>query len=115
MLARGDVAAVRAPGRVVEQLERLAGDGAGAGAVGVHHPDIVAATAIRGEGDQPAVGGETRLHVERQAGSDPGRAAAADRHGVDVAEQVEGDSAAVGANVDVHPGAFGDVDRHLPD
>ncbi len=41
------------------------------------------------------------------------RLAAADRHDVNVAEQVEGDLAAVGRDVEVHPRALGDVDRHV--
>ena len=40
-------------------------------------------------------------------------AAAADRHRVDVAEQVEHDLPAVGADVHVHPRAFGRVEREL--
>ena len=47
MLAGGDEAPVRAPRRVVEQGEGL-GDRAWRRAVGVHHPDIVAAAAVRG-------------------------------------------------------------------
>ena len=113
MLARRDEAAVRAPGRIVQEGEGLGGDGAGTGAVDVHHPDIVAAATVRGEGELAAVGREARLHVEGEAGSDPGRPAAGDRHGVEVAEQVEGDRPPVRADVDVHPGAFGNIDRNL--
>ena len=113
MLARGDILAVGAPGRRVEQAEGLARDRPRARAVGVHHPDIVAAAAVRGEGDQPPVGREARLHVEGEARADPRRPPAGDRHGVDVAEQVEGDRPPVRADVDVHPGALVDVDRHL--
>ena len=109
MLARGDILAVRAPGRRVQQAEGLPGDRARARSVGVHHPDIVAAAAVRGEGDQPPVGREARLHVEGEARGDPRRRPARDRHGVDVAEQVEGDRPPVRADVDVHPGALVDV------
>ena len=113
MLARGDILAVAAPGRRVEQAESLVGDLARAAAVDVHHPDIVAAAAVRGEGDEPAIGREARLHVEGEARGDPGRMPAGDRHGVDVAEQVEGDRPPVRADVDVHPGAFVHVELDL--
>ena len=36
-----------------------------------------------------------------------------DRHDIDVAEQVEGDLAAVGRDVERHPGAAARVDRHV--
>ena len=114
VLARGDILPVRAPGRRVEQPEILAGDLAGAGAVGVHHPDIVAAAPVRGEGDHLPVGREARLHVEGEARGDPPRRPAGNRHGVDIAEQVEGDRPPVRADVHVHPGALGHVHRHLP-
>ena len=111
MLPGGDEAAVGAPGRVVEERERLLGDLPLARAVRVHDPDIVAASSIRSEGDLPTVRREARLHLERQAARDPGRPAAGDRHGIDVAEQIEGDRPPVGADIDVHPCPFGRVDR----
>ena len=114
MLARGDIPAVRAPGRGIEQFEIFARDRARAGAVGVHHPDIVAAAAVRSEGDQPPVGREARLLVVGEPRGDPGRSAAGDRHRVDVAEQVERHRAPVGAHVDVHPRSLTDPDRDLP-
>src|SRR5205085_4417047 len=83
MLARRYILPVRAPRRRVEQAEILARDLAGAAAVRVHHPDIVADAPVRGEGDELAVGREARLHVERQPGSDPPWRPAGDRHGVD--------------------------------
>ena len=110
MLARGDEASVGAPRRRVGEGEALLGDLARAGAVRVHHPDIVAAAAIGGEGDLPPVGRKGRLMVEGQAGGEPPRGPAADPHDVDVAQHVEGDGAAVGTDVQVHPRALGRVD-----
>ncbi len=114
MLLGGDEAAVRAPRRLVEEPEILLGQLALVRAVDVHDPDIVAAAAVRGEGDAAAVGRETRLLLVGEAFGDPGRSAAGDRQGVNVAEQVEGDEAPVAGNVDVHPGAVVDVYGNLP-
>ena len=41
------------------------------------------------------------------------RLAAGDRHRVEIAEEVEDDLLAVGADVEAHPRPFGDVDRHV--
>ena len=64
MLARGDELAVRAPGRIVEEGEAFLGQLAFAGTVRVHDPDIVAAAAIRGEGDLASVGREAGVGFE---------------------------------------------------
>src|SRR6185369_2285194 len=108
-----DEAAVSAPGRLIEQAEVLLGHLALVGPVEVHHPDVVAAAAVGGEGDALSVRREARLHFPGQALGDPCRRPARDRHGVDVAQKVEGDRLPVRADVDVHPGAFVDVDRRL--
>jgi hypothetical protein len=113
MLARGDEAPVGAPSRRVHERKGLVGDGASACSVRAHHPDIVPAAAVGGVSDAAAVGGEARLMLEGEAGADPPRSPAFDRQGVDVAEQVEGDGAAVGADVHIHPCAFGNVDADL--
>src|SRR3546814_9920013 len=81
MLARGDIFPVRTPGRIVEEGELLLGQLAPVGAVRVHDPDIVAAAAIRREGDLAAVGRKAGLHFIRYAGGDAGRRAARDRDG----------------------------------
>jgi hypothetical protein len=115
MLARRDILPVGAPGRRVQQAEGLARDLTDPRPVRVHHPDIVAAAPVRGEGDELPVRREAGLHVEGEAGADPPRRAAGDRHNVNVAEQVEGDRPPVRADVNVHPRALIDLDRHLPE
>src|SRR5690606_25472405 len=106
VLAGDDVLPVRRPGRVVEQAEVLFGHLARITAVGGDGPDVVAAAAVGGEGDAAAVRRPARLHVPGAAGGDAGGGAAADRHAVEIAEQREHQLAAVGRDVDVHPGAF---------
>ena len=108
-----DVLAIRAPACLVEQAEALIGELALVAAVAVHDPDVVAAAAVGREGDPPAIGGETRLGFVRQAFGDPRRRTPADRHCVDVAQQVEDQGPPVGADIQVHPGAFLDRNRHL--
>ncbi len=109
MLAADDELAVRRPFGLVDQAEGLGRDGLGVRAVAVHHPDVVAAAPVGGEGDAAAVGRIARLHVPGDAAGDGARLAAADRHDIDVAQQVEDDLLAVRADVDRHPGALGDV------
>ncbi len=113
VLFRRDEAAVGAPRRLVEEAEVLLGHLALVGPVDVHHPDVVAAAAVGGEGDALAVGREARLGLIGQPLGDPRRRPAGDRQGVDVAQQVEGDGPPVGADVEIHPGAFVDLDRDL--
>uniref|UniRef100_A0A0N4Z2Z0 BON domain-containing protein n=1 Tax=Parastrongyloides trichosuri TaxID=131310 RepID=A0A0N4Z2Z0_PARTI len=110
VLAPDDELAVRRPGGGVQQAEGLAGHLARVGAVAVHDPQVVAARAVRGEGDETAVRRIARLHVPGDARGDGAGFAAADRHHIDVAQQVEDDLAPVGADVQRHPGAFVDVD-----
>ena len=113
VLLGDDVLPVRAPARLVEQAEALVGQLALVAAVAVHDPDVVAAAAVGGEGDPLAIGREARLGFVGQAFRDPGRRAAADRHGIDVAQEVEGHCLPVRADIEVHPGAFLDRDRHF--
>ena len=108
-----DELAVRAPAGLVEQAEVLLGHLPLVAAVQVHHPDVVATAAIRREGDALSVGRETGLLVIGQAFGDAGRRPARDRHGVDVAQQIEGDQLAVPRDIDVHPGAVVDRDGDL--
>jgi hypothetical protein len=113
VLARRDILSVGGPGRAVQKLEILARDLAPVLAVGVHHPDVVAAAAVGRVGDLPAVRREARMAVERQPVGDARRAAARDGDGVDIPEQVEGDRSPVGADVEVQPRPFGNVDVDL--
>ncbi len=113
VLAGDDVLAVRRPGRAVEQPERLLGDGVDVGAVVVHHPDVVAAPLVAGEGDRLAVRAVARLHLPGDVMGERLGLAAGDRHGVEIAQQIEGDLPAVRADVEAQPGPLGDVDRHL--
>ncbi len=113
VLARDDVVAVRRPGRLVQQAEGLLGHRVGVGAVAVHDPDIVAAAPVGGVGDPAAVGGVTGLHVPGHAGGQGLGFAAGDGDRVDVAQQVEGDLLAVGADIEGQPGAGLDVDLRL--
>ena len=76
------------------------------GAVGAQHPQILAATAVGDEDDFTAVGTVARLALEGGAGQERGRGAACDGEGVEVAEQVEDEGGAVGADVDRDPRAF---------
>ena len=114
MLLGDDEAAVGAPARLVEQAEVFLGQLALVAAIQIHQPDIVAAAAIRHEGNALAVGREARLLFIGEALGDPRRGAAGDRHGIDVAEQVEREHRAVARHVDVHPAPLADRDRHLP-
>ncbi len=115
VLARRDVLAVGRPGRRVEQAEVFLRDGLGVGAVGVHHPHVVAAARIADVGDAPAVRRPARLHLERDGMGQRHGLAAGDRQRVEVAQQVEHQALAVGADVHRHPGAGArvDVDRGL--
>ena len=113
MLLGDDVFAVGAPARLVEKAEILLRHLTLVVAIDVHDPNVVPPSPIRGEGDAAAVGRKARLHFPRQPLGDAARRAAGDGHGVDVAEQGEDQRAAVGRDVEVHPGALGGADRHL--
>src|SRR5213075_1392131 len=90
-LARDEELAVRRPGRLVEQAERLLRHLLRVRSVAIHDPDVVAAGAVAGEGDPFAVRAVTRLHVPLDARGQRLRFAAGDGNGVDVAEEIEGD------------------------
>src|SRR5688572_20592433 len=116
--ARVDVLAVRRPGRAVDEPALLARDLPGILALGIDRPDVPQPVAIARDCDAPAVRTEAGLHVERRAAGQPGRGrgpAPVDRHDVDVAEQIEYDTPAVRADVDVHPRAFGRLEGQLRD
>ena len=115
MLLRRDVAPVRAPGRLVEEAEILQRNAPFVRPVRIHHPDIVRAVPVRGEGDPAAIGREARLDFPGQPFGDPGGRAARNRHGVDIAEKREGERAPIGRDIDIDPGAFVGADRDLAD
>ena len=115
MLFRHDIIAIGRPARLVEQAELFLGQLALVRPVGIHDPDIVAATAIAGERDARPVGREARLHFPGQPLGDPGWRTARDRHRVAVAQQRESQAAPVGRDVDIHPRAFVGTDWNLPD
>src|SRR6185503_217180 len=106
----------RGPRRAVDEPAPLARDLLRVLPVRIDRPDVPQAVAIARDRDALAVGAEAGLHVEGRAAGDARRlraAAPADRHYVDVAEQIEDDALAVGADVDVHPRAFGRVEGQL--
>jgi hypothetical protein len=72
----------------------------------MHDPDVVAAFAIGNEGDPLAVGRKARLAVEGHAAINQLGFAALDRKRVDVAQEFEGESLAIGRGVERKPGAF---------
>ena len=79
-------------------------DRRGTRAVGVGDPQVLDAGAIGQERDALAVGRPRRLALERQPAHDARGLAAADRHRVEIAQQVEEDRAPIGRHVDLHPG-----------
>src|SRR5690606_27289586 len=89
VLAADDELAVGRPGRGVQKADGLVRHLTRVGAVAVHDPQVVAARAVRGEGDEAAVRRIARLHVPGDARGDGARLAAGDRHHIDVAQQVE--------------------------
>jgi len=82
-------------------------------AIGIHHPDVVAAATIGRERNAPAVGREAGLMLIGEPIGDPRRCAACDRHRVDIAQQIKRDQPPVRRRVDVHPAAFIDCDPYL--
>ncbi|MNQ54653.1 hypothetical protein D3C85_687240 [compost metagenome] len=113
VLAADDELAVRRPVGLGQQAEGLVRHLSGVRPVAIHDPQVVAAAPVRGEGDGAAVRRELGLHVPGHARGDGAGLAAADRHHIDVAQQVEDDFAAVRADVQRHPGALGDVDGRV--
>ena len=71
--------------------------------------DPLAATAVRGEDHAGTVGTEARLSVQGHALGERCSGAAGDRECVEVAEEVEDEGLAVGADVDRHPRALGEA------
>ena len=113
MLLGDDELTVGTPARLVEQAEIFLRQLALVAAVTVHDPDIVAAAAVGDEGDALAIGREARLMLISEPFGDTSGRAARDGHGVDIAEEVEGDRLAVRRDINVHPAAFVDRDRYL--
>ena len=76
----------------------------------VEHLDLVAAAAVRREGDPLPVAAVSRGQVPGSPRGEGDGLAARDRHLVDRAEEVEDDGGAVGRDVDAHPCAFSGVE-----
>ena len=105
-LVRDDVLAVRSPDRRHVAVTPRVGKLAGAGPVGVGHPQVFGTVAVADEHDFGPVGRVARLHVVALPTRDACRGAAPDGEGVEIAEQLEGDGLAVGRQVERDPGAF---------
>src|SRR6185436_12849053 len=112
VFANKDVLAVGGPRRAVDEAIFLFGYLPSILSVRVHHPDVIAAVAIRREGDEFAVRAETRLAFPRDASGEQLGFAASDRHAVDVAQKIKDDRLAVGGNIAAHPGAFVGVELY---
>ena len=106
MLATDEVLAIRRPRRIIEQAEVFLADLECIAATCRHAPQVVAAAAIRGEGDFAAVRREARLHIPGRTRADAFGIAACDGQQVEIAEQIENDLLAIRTHVEVHPGAF---------
>jgi hypothetical protein len=111
LLAAEDELAVGGPGGRAHVAVLLRRQRARVLAVGVDEPQVVDATAIRGERDRLAVRREARLRVPGRARGQGFRLAARDRQRPQVAEQVEGDRAAVGRDVEREPRALARLER----
>ena len=116
MPAGEDVVAVGRPRRAVDEPAPLARHLFRVLPLRIHRPDVPQPVTVARERDALAVGAEARLHVEGGPARDPcrrRRPRSSDRHHVDVAEQIEDHLPAVGADVEVHPRAFGGVEGDL--
>ena len=89
VLARGDELAVRVPDRVVQQPVVLVGDRMRRAAVGIHHPDVVAAAGVALVGDLLAVRREAGLLFPGDRMGQCMSFATGDRQRVEIAQQVE--------------------------
>jgi hypothetical protein len=94
----------------VQQVLALLADLHRVAAVGVHDPDVLGAVAVTDERDARAVRAEARLEVPLDAVGQRLGLAAVDPHAVDVAEHVEHQMPAVGADVHVRPARLARVD-----
>jgi hypothetical protein len=106
MLAGDEVIAVGGPGGIVEKSGIFFGNLPRLGAVGIHYPDVVAATRVAREGYKFPVGAEFWLDLKRDPAAERFGFSAGDRHDVDVAQQIEHDLFSIRAYVEVHPGSF---------
>ncbi len=106
VLAGNDVLTVGHPDGVVEQAKTFLGDLTGIGAVGIHHPYIVATTCIAGEKYLFAIGAEAGLYLPGKPLAQQRCLAATDRQGVNVTQQVKRNGFTIGTHIQVHPGTF---------
>ena len=103
MLLGGDEAAIGAPAWLIEQAKILFAQLPLVRTVAVHDPDIVATTPVRGKGNARPIGRKARLCFKRQAFGYAGWRAASYGNDIDIAQQIERNRAAIGADVKVHP------------
>ena len=103
MLFGGNETAIGAPAWLIEQTEILFAQLPFVRTVAVHDPDIVATAAIGGKGNAVSVGRKTRLRFKGQAFGYAGGRAARDWNSVNIAEQIERNRLAIGADIEVHP------------
>ena len=113
-LAGDHVLAVGRPGGAPDVEILLGRQGLRILSVGVHQPDVVDAAAVARERDRLAVRGEARLRVVGGARGQGLRGPAADRHRVDVAEEIEDDRLPVGRDVERRPGSLARRECDLP-
>src|SRR5262245_10810623 len=109
MVAGEEIPAVGRPDRTVDEPALLPGHLAETGSIRMNHPEVRSAVAIAREGDERAIGTETRLHVEGGAAREPSSRSSArafDRHEVQIAEDVEDDRLSVRAHVEIDPRSF---------
>ncbi len=109
--AEGEGLAVRHPFRRQQHgIIFSEADLPGAGAIGLHDPQIIGAGGIADKGDLFAVGREDRLGVERQAGTQGFGRAATGIHRIDITQHIEDHRLAIGRDGQRHPGTFGRVE-----
>src|SRR5690606_21126613 len=89
MLTGHQIVTIRHPRCVVQETKIFFGYLTCVASVGPHHPDIVPAACITGEGNPLAIGTEPWLYFIRQARSQGFRLTAGSRNGIDISQKVE--------------------------
>ena len=102
----GDVLPIGRPRRRTEHVLLILGDGARFGPIGIHDPDVVAASAVADEYDLLAVRRVARLIIPFHSGSKGLERPARDRQSIKVTEHIDKQRFAIGRYVNGHPGSF---------